>query len=336
MDLSTRYLGLDLPHPIVAGASPMADDLDTARRLEDAGVSALVMRSLFAEQVAQEELRAYLQVEPRRESQRDASALHPPRGAFALAPEDYVDQLRRLKEALRIPVIASLSGSAPGRWLEEAALLETVGADAIELNLHPWGADVTTSAFDIEAAALDTVRTLRRTVRIPVAVKVSPYFTALARFSVQLHAAGADALVFFSRALPADIDPETFCTVTALELTRPSELLLRLRWLAIVSSQSAVGLAASGGIHEARDVLKAVMAGAHAVQMVSALLARGPSYVTTVRHELADWLAEHDHPSLESVRGRMSLVGCTHPAVYERSQTMVALQGWQRAKENRP
>jgi dihydroorotate dehydrogenase (fumarate) len=333
MDLKTHYLGLELPHPIVAGASPLADDLDGARRLEDAGIAALVMRSLFAEQVAQEELRAYLRVEPRREAQPGASGLSLPRGAFALSPEDYVEQLRRLKDALRIPVIASLSGSSPGRWLDQAAVLETVGADAIELNLHPWGADVTTSAFDIEAAALDTVRALRRTVKVPLAVKISPCFTGLARFCAQLHGAGADALVFFSSAQPADIDVEAMTTVPAAEPARP-DLLLRLRWLAIVSSQTPVRLCASGGVHDARDVLKAVLAGADAVQMVSALLARGASHVGTVKRELADWLAAHDHASLRAVRGRMSLVGCPQPEVYERSHTMLALQGWQRAKES--
>ena len=333
MDVSTRYLGLELPNPIICGASPLADDLDTARRLEDAGVAAIVMRSLFAEQVLHEELRGYRTAEGRSESRPDAASLHLPRGAFVLTPDDYYEQLRRLKDAVDVPVIASLNGSAPGRWIDHAALLQTVGADAVELNLQPWGADVAMSTFDIEAAALETVRALRAAVAVPVAVKISPYFTSLARLCAQVTVAGADALVLFSQAHPADIDPETLTTVTAHELTRPSELHLRLRWLAIVSSQVPVGLAVSGGVHEARDVVKAVMAGAHAVQMTSALLARGPGYVASVRHDLAEWLQENGYSSLESVRGRMSLVGCAQPSQYERSNSILALQRWQRSKE---
>jgi dihydroorotate dehydrogenase (fumarate) len=327
VDLKTEYLGLPLPHPFVVGASPLTDHLDMARRLEDAGAAALVMRSLFAEQIVRESLGAYVHPEEGRSISWNAGFVLPPR-AFVLSPDAYLERLTALKAALDIPIIASLSGSEPGRWLEYAPLLESIGADAIELNLHPGGAEVSRSSAEIEAVLLDTVRAARAAVSIPVAVKLPPCFSGLALFAEAMQGAGADALVLFNRAQAPDIDPGALDMVPPLALSRTTELPLRLRWLAILSCRLHIALAATGGVHDEIAAIKALMAGARVVQMVSAILARGPNHLREVRSAMAEWMGRHGYESIGVMRGSMDLQACPDAAAYERATATLALQRW--------
>ena len=325
MDLRTEYLGLQLPHPLVVGASPLTDDLDMARRLEDAGAAALVMRSLFAEQIVQENVGAYRPSEEGRSVSWNAAFALPSR-AYVMSPDAYLEQLGALKAALHIPVIASLNGSGPGRWLEYAPLLESIGADAIELNLQPGGAEVSRSSADIEAALVEAVRATRAAVGIPVAVKLPPCFAGLALLAEALQDGGAGALVLFNRDQAQDIDPATMVSVPPLALSRTTELPLRLRWLAILSCRLRIPLAATGGIHDEIAAIKAVMAGARVVQMVSAILARGPSHLRDVRNAMEEWMSRHGYESVRSLRGSMDLGACPDAAAYERATAILALQ----------
>jgi dihydroorotate dehydrogenase (fumarate) len=328
MDLSTTYLGLELAHPLVPGASPLADDLDTVRRLEDAGAPAIVLRSLFAEQIAREEVQAFLHLDRHGESFAEALSFFPSPERFALGPHEYLDHLRRVKEAVAIPVIASLNGTRPGSWRDYPTLMERVGADALELNIYHLPTDPAVAGEQVEDLALQALREVKSKVRIPVAVKLSPFFSAMANFATRLEAAGADGLVLFNRFYQPDIDPENLKVVPSLQLSSPSELALRLRWLALLSGRVRVSLAASGGVHDGLDAIKAVMAGAHAVQMVSALLARGPEHLATTRAEMASWLEEHEYSSLRQAQGSMNLLSCPDPEAYERANYMLILQSW--------
>lgn len=326
MDLRTEYLGLQLPNPFVVGASPLADDVDMARQLEDAGAAALVMRSLFAEQIIRESLGVYLEGARREGSLADQGGFVLPSGAFVLTPDAYLAQLEALKGALGIPVIASLNVTGPGRWLEYAPLLEAVGANALELHLQPGGAEVGRSSAEIEADLVEAVRTVRGSVRIPIAVKLPPCFAGLALFARELQDAGAGSLVLFSRMPPPDIDPAGLVSVPPMQLSRSTELPLRLRWLAILSTRLSIPLAASGGIHDEIAAIKAVMAGARVVQMVSAILARGPRHLQEVRAAMERWMGRHGYDSLTSVRGSMDLEACPDPAAYERATSILSLQ----------
>jgi len=296
-----------------------------ARRLEDAGAAALVMRSLFAEQIVHENLGAYRPSEEGRSVSWNAAFAVPSR-AYVTSPDAYLGQLAALKDALDIPVIASLNGSGPGRWLEYAPLLESIGADAIELNLQPGGAEVSKSSADIEAALVETVRATRAAVGIPLAVKLPPCFAGLALFAEAIQDGGAGALVLFNRAPAPDIDPATMVSVPPLALSRATELPLRLRWLAILSCRLRIPLAATGGIHDEMAAIKALMAGARVVQMVSAILARGPSHLREVRTALERWMGQHGYDSVAHMRGSMDLGACPDAATYERATAILALQ----------
>ncbi len=325
MDLKTEYLGLPLPHPLVVGASPLTDDLDMARRLEDAGAAALVMRSLFAEQIVHENVGAYRPSEEGRSVSWNAAFALPSR-SYVMTPDAYLEHLAALKAALGIPVIASLNGCGPGRWLEYAPLLESIGADAIELNLQPGGAEVSRSSADIEAALVETVRATRAAVSLPLAVKLPPFFSGLALLAEAIQDAGAGALVLFNRAPAPDLDPWTMASVPPLALSRTTELPLRLRWLAILSCRLRIPLAATGGVHDEMAAVKALMAGARVVQMVSAILARGPGHLRDVRTAMAEWMSRHGYESIGSLRGTMDLQACPDAATYERATAILALQ----------
>jgi dihydroorotate dehydrogenase (fumarate) len=327
MNLETRYLGLTLAHPLMPGASPLVDDLDTVRRLEDAGAAAIVMHSLFEEQIAQEHESA-LRMAMHGESFAEARSYLPEPPAFVLGPDQYLEQLRRIKRAVSVPVIASLNGVTASGWLFYARAIEAAGADALELNVYHVATDVHESAAHVERRVLDVLRAVKAAVRIPVAVKLSPWFSALAHFAAELRAAGADGLVLFNRFYQPDIDPEALEVVPRLRLSDSSELTLRLRWLAILHGRLDLSLAASGGVHRAEDALKALLAGAHAVQMVSALLQQGPEALTLVRDGLATWLEEHEYESLAQAQGSMSLVRCPDPEAFERANYLRVLQSW--------
>lgn len=327
-DLATTYMGIPLAHPLIVGASPLVDDLDTVRRLEDSRAAAIVMHSLFEEQLSAEQLVTAAAFEDSADSFAEARSFLPDHDDFALGPDEYLDQLRKIKEAVRIPVIASLNGVTPGGWLSHARELEQAGADAIELNVYRLATDLYETGADIETRIVQMAAVVKAEVGIPVAVKLSPFHTALAHFAFRLESAGADGLVLFNRFYQPDLDIENLEVERSLHLSTPEELPLRLRWLAILSGRIRVSLAASGGVHSARDAVKAIMAGAHAVQMVSALLKHGPDYLRLVYDELSGWMGEHGYESLRQMRGNMSLAKCPDPAAYERANYVRMLQSW--------
>jgi len=305
MDLSTPWLGLRLDSPLIVGASPMVDDLGIVRLLEDAGAAAIVLHSLFEEQVLGE-----------------------PAGGPRLGPEEHLELIQKVKSAVAVPVVASLNGTTEGGWLRYARLMEEAGADALELNVYALSTDPWESGRSIEQRTLAMVRAVREAAGVPVAVKLSPFYTSLAQFARQLDQAGPDGLVLFNRFYQPDLDVEALDVRRTLRLSDASELPLRLRWLAILSGRLQSSLLATGGIHTGLDVVKAVMAGAHAVQMVSALLRHGPEHLRLVRDDLERWMTEHAYDSVESMCGALSLARCPDPAAYERANYMQILQSW--------
>ncbi len=328
MDLETRYLGLRLAHPFVAGASPLVDDLDMVRRLEDAGAAAIVMNSLFEEQITHDEMATFFDTELHGDSSPEAGSYFPESSGLAAGPDGYLEHLRRVKAAVGVPVIGSLNGSTAGGWLDHARLIQEAGADALELNVYSLASDRRRSGADIERETVDMVRAVRTSVILPLAVKLSPFYTSLPHFAAELVASGADGLVLFNRFYQPDIDVERLDVERTLHLSQSSELALRLRWLAILSPQVRTSYAVTGGVHEALDAVKALMAGAHSVQMVSELLAHGPARLREVRDALVAWLAEHEYASLAHLRGSMNLATCPDPAAYERANYMLMLKSW--------
>jgi dihydroorotate dehydrogenase (fumarate) len=328
MDLRTRYLGLELAHPFLPGASPLSDDLDMVRRLEDAGAAAITMRSLFEEQIARERGRTLSDLEAHVDAFREATSFHPRPVDFRLGPHEYLDQIRRIKEAVGIPVIASLNGTTSNGWLDYARFIEQAGADALELNVYYLATDVDEPAGEVEGRTLAIVTGVQRQVRIPIAVKLSPFHSSLANFAAVLEGAGVRGLVLFNRFYQPDIDIEDLVVQPTLHLSDSSELLLRLRWLAILSGRTGLDLACSGGVHTPVDAIKSLMTGADVVQLVSALLQHGPEHLKTVREGVAQWLTEHEYESLGQLRGSMNLARCPDPARYERGNYMRILQSW--------
>lgn len=327
LDLSTTYLGLNLPHPVMPGASPMAQDLDTVRRLEDAGAAAIVMHSLFEEQISQEQLATIHHVEAHTESFAEALSYFPRPGEFATGPEQYLEQVSRVKAAVGVPVIASLNGATVGGWVEYARRIQQAGADALELNVYFLATNPEETGGAVEGRALDVLRSVRQAVTIPVAVKLSPFYSSVANLAADLTKAGADGLVLFNRFYQPEIDIEDLEVVPRLDLSTSAELLLRLRWLAVLFGRVRASLAVTGGVHSAADVIRAIMAGADAVQMVSALLMRGPQYLRTVLAEIESWMEAHEYESLRQMRGSMSLTHCPDPQAFERGNYIRVLQG---------
>jgi dihydroorotate dehydrogenase (fumarate) len=327
MDLSTSYLGLSLAHPLIVGASPLGDHLDTARRLEDAGAAALVMRSLFEEQLEREKAFTLANLAAHVDAFSEARSFLPQPAEFRLGPESYLEHLAQLKKALRIPVIASLNGTSPGAWIEYARLIEQAGADALELNVYDLGSNPAERGVQVEDRLLALVGAVKReTRRMKVAIKLSPFYSSLAHLAWQLEAAGADALVLFNRFYQPDIDPEELEVKPELHLSDSSELLLRLRWLAILSGQQTIALSASGGVHTSLDAIKALMAGATTVQTVSSLVRQGPAHMATLRQGVEDWMEAHEYRSLKQLRGSMNLARCPNPRALERANYMRILQ----------
>ncbi|HEY7170794.1 MAG TPA: dihydroorotate dehydrogenase-like protein [Vicinamibacterales bacterium] len=325
MDLSTTYLGMRLPHPLIVGAGPLSDDLDLVRSLEDAGAAMFVLRSLFEEEIAGEELDAIDYVDSYTDSFPEARSFEPPVGV-TIGPDEYLEHLRRVKSAVQVPVLASLNGSTPGGWLTYARLLQDAGADALELHLYHAASDLTAGAADVERAYLEIVREVRRSIRIPIAVKLPPLFTAFAHFARQLDEAGANGIVMFTRFHHADIDVEELEIVRKLPLSDSSELPMRLRGAAVLSGRVKASIAITGGVHTGLDVIKATMAGAHVTQLVSALLRHGPDRLRVMRGEVEAWMAEHEWTSLNEMRGNMSLGRIPDPAAYERANFRMALR----------
>ncbi len=329
MKLETQYLGLTLPHPVIPGASPLADSLDGARRLEDAGAPAIVMRSLFEEQIHLETGAATRDVEAFEESYPEALSYFPHIDDFELGPNQYLNHISGLKEAVDLPIIASLNGFTKGGWIDCARQMQEAGASALELNLYRLATESGESAEELEKDAADLVSSVRESVHIPLAVKLSPFYTALPHFVGRLADAGADAVVIFNRFYQPDIDPEELDVTPALKLSDSSELRMRLRWLAILAGQNpTMKLAASGGVHTGIDAVKAIMAGADVVQVVSALLLHGLGQLRAILTDIEAWMEEHDYTDIEQLRGSMSLQHCPDPTAFERANYMRVLQSW--------
>jgi dihydroorotate dehydrogenase (fumarate) len=326
MNLGTTYLGKRLPHPLIAGSGPLTDDLGTVRELEDQGAAALVLRSLYEEEITGEQLSAFFASESHGESFAEAVSYAPePEAAFG--PDEYLEHVRRVKAAVGVPVIASLNGATPGGWTSHARLIEQAGADALELVLYHAASDAETSASDVERGMIDIVREVKRGLRIPVAVKLAPLYTAFAHFARQLDQTGADGLVLFTRFHKVDLDVVELEVVRTLPLSDSSELALRLRGVAALSGRVKASLAVTGGVHTALDVVKATMAGAHATQMVSALLKNGPGHLSAVRRDLEAFLSENEWESLDEMRGNMGFDRVADPASYERENFRMMLRG---------
>jgi dihydroorotate dehydrogenase (fumarate) len=325
MDLSTTYLGKRLPNPFIVGAGPLGDELDRVRILEDFGASLIVLRSLYEEEITGEQMDAFFEAESYRDSFAEARSFQA-EPELALGPDEYLEHLRKIKGAVRIPVMASLNGVTPGGWISFAHQAEQAGADGIELHIYHAASDMTSSAADVERAFVDIVREVKRTVRIPVAVKMAPVFTAFAHFARQIDDAGADGIVLFTRFGRADIDVEQLEITRRMPLSDSSALAARLRGAAALSGRVRASIAITGGIHSGLDVIKATMAGAHATQMVSALLRHGPGHLRAVTQEVEAWMDEHEWPSLDEMRGNMSLERIPDPAAYERANFRMALR----------
>jgi len=328
IDLSTKYLGLALEHPLMPGASPLCDSLDGCKRLEDVGAAALVLRSLFEEQITREELGVVHDLFVDEAPDADALREFPEPSDFAFAPDTYLEHVRRVKAAVGVPVIASLNGTGRAGWLAYARQIEEAGADAIELNIYHVPADSHESGLDVERRLLDAVRQVKWSVKIPVAVKLSPFFSSIANLASELDLLGADGLVLFNRFYQPDIDPEMLLAAPRLRLSTPDELLLRVRWLAILYGRVESSLAATGGVHDASDALKAIMAGADAVQVVSALLEHGVGHLLHMKRDLSRWLEQHEYDSLQPVRGSVSQIRNPHAEAFERGNYMRILQSW--------
>jgi dihydroorotate dehydrogenase (fumarate) len=310
MKLTTRYLGLELAHPFMPGASPLADTMDSVRRLEDAGASAIVMRSLFEEQILQERFGS---------------------SGFVFGPDRYLDQLRHIKTCVSIPVIASINGTSTEGWLKYARLIQKAQADALELNFYHLATDPAENAASVEDRLLDIVAVLKESITIPLAVKLSPFYSSLPNLAARLDSIGAQGIVLFNRFYQADINPEELDTVATLHLSTSNDLLLRLRWLAILSASYRGSLAITGGVHEPIDAVKAIMAGADAVQMVSALLQNGVQRLAVVRKEFERWGDEHGYETIDDMRGSMSLAHVAQPRASERRNYLRILQSWKQA-----
>lgn len=327
MDLRTTYLGFELTNPLIVGASPLVRHIDSARRLEDAGAAALVMHSLFEEQLISEQLATADAIDTPAESFAEATSYFPNLPEFKLGPEQYLEQLAKVKQAVDIPVFGSLNGTTAGGWTEYARLIEQAGADALELNTYDLALDPEQDSKTVEDRTVALVKAVRGSITVPLAVKLSPFYTSLPNLAGRLVDAGADGVVLFNRFYQPDIDVEQL-EVRRLDLSDPTELLLRLHWLAILSGRLEASLAATGGAHSALDVVKAVMAGAHAVQMVSALLRNGPAHLTAVLEQLSFWLDEHEYESLQQMQGSMNLIRCPDPQAYQRANYIQLLESW--------
>ncbi|HZR10522.1 MAG TPA: dihydroorotate dehydrogenase-like protein [Myxococcales bacterium] len=328
MDMRTEYLGLKLDSPLMPGASPLGDSLDMVRRLEDAGAAAIVMRSLFEEQITREMYGNIAAVESHEESFAEALSYFPRPSEFSFGPDEYLDQLRAISAAVSVPVIGSLNGVTARGWLDYAKQIEEAGADALELNVYYLATDFSEESLAVEKRTLEIVRAVKAALKIPVAVKLSPFFSALPHFARELQQAGANGLILFNRFYQPDIDVENLEAAPTLHLSDPSELLLRLRWLAILAPGVEIPLAVSGGVHTGLDAIKSVMAGASAVQVVSALLIKGPEYLKTMRLEMERWMHEHEYQSLKQMLGSMSLAHCPDPNAFSRANYMRILQSW--------
>jgi dihydroorotate dehydrogenase (fumarate) len=328
MDLTTTYMGLPLKNPIVPSASPLSHSLEGMKRLEDAGAAAIVMYSLFEEQIVHEsnELTHYMQYGT--ESFAESLSYFPAAAEYNLGPAEYLELIHRAKQALKIPIIGSLNGISTGGWIGYAKKMEQAGADALELNVYYIPVDPRHSGQDIEQRYIDLLKAVKGTVTIPVAMKLSPFFSSLANMATRLEEAGANGLVLFNRFYQPDIDLEALEVKPNVILSTPQAMRLPLRWIAVLYGRVRPSLAATSGVHTAEDVIKLLMAGADVTMMCSALLKHGPGHITQVLEAMNMWMLDHEYVSVSQMRGSMSQKSVANPEAFERANYMRTLQSY--------
>ncbi len=328
MDLTTTYMGLQLKNPLVPSASPLSRDLDNIKRLEDAGASAIVMYSLFEEQIEHEQRELDHFLAQGTESYQEAVSYFPEAEDYNLGPDEYLEHIRSAKDSTAIPIIGSLNGVSAGGWLEYAKKIEDAGADGLELNVYYIPTDTRFSAKEIENIYVEDLKRIKGAVSIPVAMKLSPYFTTMASMATKLDEAGADALVLFNRFYQPDFDLEQLEVVPTVNLSTPAENRLPLRWIAILYGHIKANMAATTGVHSAQDALKMLMAGADVAMLCSVLLEKGPQHLATVLADLQQWMEEKEYSSVTQMKGSMSQRSVAEPAAFERANYMKALNSW--------
>jgi dihydroorotate dehydrogenase (fumarate) len=335
VDLRTRYLGLDLRSPIVASAAPQNGDPAMANRLVTAGVGAIVLPSLFEEEIVSEEIELNRSLEQGTEHFAEALDYFPAVDEFVGAADRYLASIERVKANVGVPIIASLNADSPGGWVRYARRIQDAGADALELNLYRVAADPRKTGVEMEAADLELIAAVRASITIPLAIKLSPHYSALANFAAAATSAGADGLVLFNRFYQPDLDLEALEVVPRIELSRSWEMRLPVRWIAILRPQLGpdVSLAASSGAHTGTDVVKGLMVGADVVMMTSALLRHGPEHVASVEAELRAWMAEREYESVAQMRGSASQATAENPSAFERANYMRTLRSWSAPSE---
>ncbi len=328
MDITTTYLGLKLKSPIVPSAGPLSEKISNIREMEDAGAGAVVLYSIFEEQIEHEQLELHHHTSAHSESFAEATSYLPEPFDFKTGPDEYLDHIRKAKEAVDIPIIASLNGKSIGGWTEYAKKMEQAGADALELNIYLLPTDAKKSGSEIEKTYVDIVKAVKSTVKIPFAVKMHPFFSSTSNMAAELSNAGASGLVMFNRFYQPDIDLETLDVVPNVILSTPMAMRLPLRWIAMMYGKVNADLAATSGIYTAEDVLKMVMAGAKVTQMLSSLLKFGIGHIADVTTNLKSWMEEKEYESIEQMRGSMSYMNVDDPAKFERANYMKVLHSY--------
>ena len=328
MNLTTNYLGMTLKNPIVASSSPLSHTVDSIRRLEDAGAAAVVMYSLFEEQIGFDSYYIDYHLTQGIDSYAESISYFPDMQSYNVGPDEYMNLIRRAKEAVNIPIIGSLNGASVGGWTDYATLIEEAGADALELNVYYLPANPDVTGFEIETLYLDILSAVRQAVTIPVAVKLSPFFSSIANMAGRLADHGADGLVLFNRFYQPDFDLENLEVAPRLVLSNSNELRLPLRWVAILYGRLSVDFAITSGIHTSQDVIKGLMAGANVTMMASELLQNGVRRIGQVLNELVTWLNDHEYESVMQMIGAMSQKHCAEPAAFERANYMKMLQSY--------
>ncbi len=327
-DLTTTYLGLQLKNPLVASASPVSKKIESVQRLEQAGIGAIVMYSLFEEQIIHESLELDHYLTRGTYSFAEAQTYLPDLGTYYLGPDQYLDHLSALKKAVSVPVIGSLNGVSKGGWVRYARFMQDAGADAVELNMYYLPADPDLSGQELEDSYVDLVAEVKASIKIPLAVKLSPFFTSLPNFARRLVTAGADGLVLFNRFYQPDFDLEALEVTPSLELSASKDLLLPLRWIAILYGKVEADFALTSGVHTAQDVLKAMMAGAKVAMTASALLKSGDSCISTILSDLRAWMEAHEYESIRQMQGSMSQQAVAEPAAFERANYIKILNSF--------
>jgi dihydroorotate dehydrogenase (fumarate) len=328
MNLTTNYLGMHLKNPIVASSSPLSHSVDSIRRLEDAGAAAVVMYSLFEEQIGFDSYYIDYHLTQGIDSYAESISYFPDMQNYNVGPDEYLNLIRRAKEAVNIPIIGSLNGASVGGWTDYATLIEEAGADALELNVYYLPTNTGIKGSDVETLYLDILSTVREAVAIPLAVKLSPFFSSIANMASCLSDQGADALVLFNRFYQPDLDLENLEVAPRLVLSNSNELRLPLRWVAILYGRVNADLAITSGVHTSQDVIKGLMAGAKVTMMASELLQNGIRRIGQVQNELVTWLTEHEYESVTQMIGAMSQKHCAEPAAFERANYMKMLQAY--------